>query len=63
MASEDLWNCESCEAQFSIGQGVMGSPSDLELIENKEVNDLECSPFMDFVVLCTKCYEQKKQSK
>ena len=61
------FTCDECKCSFSISSGgFLGSLDDFEFQlsdkdkENKEL--MECSPFMDFVQLCNKCYRQKNGS-
>lgn len=58
------FECDDCKDSFEIGNGgFLGSLDDFEFqMSNKdrlEEEFLECSPFMNYVQLCKKCYEQR----
>jgi hypothetical protein len=59
----DKWKCEQCSNEFSVGEGFLGSMEDFEFQMSKEDEQnkelMECSPFMNFVQLCQKCYDHK----
>ena len=63
MADEKDFECDECGQRFSVGQGFIGSIGDFEFQmsdRNAIQEDVECSPFMNYVELCNDCYKQKK---
>lgn len=62
----DLFLCDKCNSQFKIGDGgFLGSQEDFEFQMDRDDNSLkneyssfECSPFMNYVQLCPKCYKK-----
>lgn len=63
MADEKDFECDECGNGFSVGQGFLGSIGDFEFQmsdRNAIQEDVECSPFMNYVELCNDCYKQKK---
>lgn len=59
------FDCDECSNQFEIGSGgFLGSLDDFEFQMSKdddlkEQEAFECSPFMNYVQLCKKCYQNK----
>jgi hypothetical protein len=61
MANEDFL-CDECEKKFSVGQGFLGSIDDFEFQmsdRNAIQEEVECSPFMNYVQLCNDCYSKR----
>ena len=59
MANEKDFECDECGAMFSVGQGFLGSKDDFEFQmsdRNEKIDDVECSPFTNYVQLCDGCY-------
>ena len=55
----DDFTCDECGAKFSVGQGFLGSKDDFEFQmsdRNEKIDDVECSPFTNYVQLCDGCY-------
>jgi hypothetical protein len=63
--SENSFKCDRCDAYFvPSNQSFIGSIDDFEFIMDKgnieeEVKGIECSPFMNYVQLCDKCYQKQ----
>lgn len=63
----DFFICDKCNSQFKIGDGgFLGSMDDFEFqmsTEDKQNKELiECSPFMNYVQLCPKCYNNHEHN-
>lgn len=59
------FTCDNCKTLFHVGDGFMGSLDDFEfqISDKSKIKDqeiFECSPFMNFVQLCKKCYNKEK---
>jgi hypothetical protein len=55
----DDFTCDECGKKFSVGQGFLGSKDDFEFImsdRTEKIDDVECSPFTNYVQLCDDCY-------
>jgi hypothetical protein len=63
MSKNESFKCDKCKCDFYIGGGFLGSFEDFEFqIDRntiKEQDFLECSPFMNYIQLCTPCYNLK----
>jgi hypothetical protein len=62
--SHSDFDCYECSNQFEIGSGgFLGSLDDFEFQmsgkDKEEQEFLECSPFMNYIQLCKKCYEKR----
>lgn len=57
------FTCDECGKRFEVGEGFLGSIDDFEFqMSDRDAiqEDVECSPFMNYVQLCNDCYKQKK---
>jgi hypothetical protein len=55
----DDFTCDECGKKFSVGHGFLGSKDDFEFImsdRTEKIDDVECSPFTNYVQLCDDCY-------
>jgi hypothetical protein len=53
--------CDECGEKFSVGRGFLGSKDDFEYQmtdRNESIDEVECSPFMNYVQLCDNCYNK-----
>jgi hypothetical protein len=61
--SPETYTCERCKTEFTITSGgFIGSLDDFEFIKTKgdiekEVEGIECSPFLSYIELCANCYK------
>lgn len=56
--SNDNFTCDECGETFSVGQGFLGSKDDFEFQmsdRTEKIDDVECSPFINYVQLCDNC--------
>lgn len=60
--NEKDFDCDECGKKFSVGQGFLGSIDDFEFQmsdRNAIQEEVECSPFLNYVQLCNDCHTKR----